>query len=618
MEAARKRFLRSGREYDRLFPKVGNTTQTILKEAGVSDTCAFIPKVVNQYLDQTKAISQKLKGATTYDTCKRVWHFVYGHIAYRKDKDGYEQIRSPARTWHDRASGVDCDCYTTFISSILTNLGIPHSLRITKYKHNYFQHIYPIVPTKNGDYITIDCVTDQFDYEVPYSEKKDYKMELQFLNGIGFIGGMGATQDYDLNGGDGVLELGRVAKKKKAASGGQTKKQAKQVKKQQKKATRQAKKADPNRKKGIKKLLNKVNKVNPATVALRNGVLAAMKLNIAKLGSRLRWSYLPADQAAKNNIDPAKYKQLLAVRQKLENIFYNAGGKPENLRKAVINGKGNKDKAVHGFGDFNVMELSGLDYVDVHSPLSDVLGRDIFHSENIEGMEGFSGFGQLGEPVTLATVAAASGVIATIAGMLKKIGDIFKGKGKGSDDFSEEANEQADKEVAATDSTSKEVAQSGDSASTSMMVSSAGGNTESAASSSSAMQPSSQSSSSYSSNSESSGNSGGDEGGSSDSAIAKISPSAPPANSQDEDKNKEGDPAQSFWEKHKKWLLPVSIGVGGLTVVAIGASMMKKSPSAAKKGNAMNGIPKAANRKKNHHRKKPVKHGKIKKVALGN
>jgi hypothetical protein len=429
---------------------------------------------------------------------------------------------------------------------------------------------------------------------------------------------MGEVREpYDLNGSDGVLELGRVAKKKKATSGGgQSKKQVRQakkaVKKTEKKATRQAKKADPNRKKGLKKILNKVNKINPATLALRNGVLAAMKLNIAKLGSRLRWSYLPADQAAKNNIQPEKFKQLVAVRQKLENIFYTAGGKPENLRKAIINGKGNKDKAVHGFGDIDFAGLEGLDYVDVHSSLADVLGADIFHSENVDGMEGFSGFGELGEPVTLASVAAASGVIATIAGMLKKVGDIFKGKGKGSDDFSEEANAEAAKDVTATGGGSSELVQAAES-NGAMVVSSGGGES---GSHSPSVQPSGQSSAStsYSSNSDSSGSGSGSEDAGASTAVVKSEGGAAPETT-DKTETPEG---ESFWEKHKKWLLPVSLGIGGITVIAIGASLMKSSSPAPKKSTALSGVPKRSYKKKNHHRKKTTRHGKIKKVALGN
>ena len=239
MEALKKRNIRDGNEYDHLFPKAEVGTQTILKNAGVSDTCAFIPKVVEKTIAQTKAIAQRLKGANTFETCRNIWHFVYQHIAYNKDKEGYEQIRSPARAWHDRTKGVDCDCYSTFISSILANLGIRHSLRITKYHRDYFQHIYPIVHLADGRYITIDCVTDKFNYEVPYSEKKDYLMELQFLNGIEGLEVEGI--DYDLSG-DGIMELGKLAKKKKTAAkkAAPPKKQARQAKKAEKKAAKKA------------------------------------------------------------------------------------------------------------------------------------------------------------------------------------------------------------------------------------------------------------------------------------------------------------------------------------------------------------------------------------------
>ena len=183
MEANRKRNIQSGERYSHLFPEAAKATSRIRKDANVYHTVAFIPKVVNETLSQTKRIAEQLKANTLRETCNNIWQFVYRHIAYKKDEDGYEQIRSPARAWHDRFAGVDCDCYSVFISSILTNLKIKHSLRITKYHRDYFQHIYPIVPNENG-YITIDCVTDKFDFEVPFSEKKDYPMELQYLNGF--------------------------------------------------------------------------------------------------------------------------------------------------------------------------------------------------------------------------------------------------------------------------------------------------------------------------------------------------------------------------------------------------------------------------------------------------
>src|SRR6478672_2612769 len=126
--------VRSGREYDHLFPRAILAIDIKKESASEDDTLKFIPIVVKDTIQHTQKIAQLLKADTVYQTCQNIWQFIYDHIAYRKDEDGKEQIRSPARTWHDRLKGVDCDCYTTFISSILSNLGIKHLLRITKYK----------------------------------------------------------------------------------------------------------------------------------------------------------------------------------------------------------------------------------------------------------------------------------------------------------------------------------------------------------------------------------------------------------------------------------------------------------------------------------------------------
>ena len=200
------------------------------------------------------------------------------------------------------------------------------------------------------------------------------------------------------------------------------------------------------KKKGIlKKVVSAVNKVNPATILLRNGILAAMKLNVKNVAARLRWGYLTPEQAAAKNIDPAKFQKLVATRQKLEKIFEGAGGKIANLKKAILSGKGNKDKAVSGLGMLPMVEWSG--YMSEYTPLDQLLGPEIYYSENVEGMEGFSGFGELGEPVTLATVGAAMGVIAGIVAALKQIGDIFKSKQKGSEDFDESKTDAPENNV---------------------------------------------------------------------------------------------------------------------------------------------------------------------------
>ncbi|RYZ27445.1 MAG: hypothetical protein EOO10_12700 [Chitinophagaceae bacterium] len=589
MEANRKRNIRSGEEYSHLFPKAEGSTATIRKNADVTHTVAFIPKVVNETLHHTKQLAQRLKGITTYETCSNIWHFVYQHIAYKKDQEGYEQIRSPARAWHDRKKGVDCDCYSVFISSILTNCKIPHILRITKYHRDYFQHIYPVVPF-NGKFITLDCVTDQYNYEVPYSEKKDYPMDLQYLNGF----------DGDLMG-----ELGKV-KAKKAA-----KKSLPAAKKTSLLTKLKAKKAakpkpppgavKPKKKGFFKKVLNTVNRINPATVLLRNGVLAAMKLNVKNVAGRLRWSYLTPEQAAQKNIDPQKFQRLVAAREKLEKIFYGAGGNPKNLKKAMLGGKGNKDKAV---AVLDGISFAGVEYLSAYTPLPQLLGREIYYSENVEG---FEGLGELGEPITLATVGAAMGVISGVVAALKQIGNIFNGGGEGSKDFDEGTNEAAENNVPVPGTTPVPLPEAGG-PSTSLPIE----------------KPTIEESFKKTDNSGISNNALVKS--ETDSYSTATNPHVPATISEEVNETSENLPVQttatteiantnttppptpkeSFWDKNKTWLKPVAIGVGGVSLIAIGFAVLKPKKGASNHSSSkpLSGLPKYKKKKSTHHRKK--------------
>jgi hypothetical protein len=593
MKATKKRIIKSGKEYDHLFPVAEGNDKTIQTNANVTHTVRFIPKVVHETLAQTKGIARRVKGNSVYETCSNIWHFVYQHINYKKDKEGLEQIRSPARAWRDRFKGVDCDCYSTFISSILTNLGISHVLRITKYQRDQFQHIYPVV-VDNGRQIIIDCVTDKFNYEVPYSEKKDFTMDLQYLNG------------FDS---DGMEELGKIVKRNMAKKNPLPAKTAKKKKKSNLKNAASSGSSVPavkKKKKGIlKKVVSKINKFNPATILLRNGVLASMKLNIKNVAKRLRWSYLSPEQAAAKGIIPEKFQKLVATRQKLENIFSVAGGKVDNLRKAIIGGKGNKDKAVSGLGMLPMIEYSG--YMNETTPLDQLLGPETYYSENIEGMEGL---GQLGEPITLTSIAAAAGVIAGIVGALKQVGDIFGGKKKESEDFDESKTDAPENSV------------NTDAGNSSTQIPGSINN--------SALPGNSTSENVEESNSEEATNS---------TALVKISDTTSPANEEDgtnetatTDKtnlpattntksgntgNTPPDEKQNFWDKNKGWIKPVAIGAGGLTLIAIGFKMFSgnKPQNKSSPSHSLSGVPhKRKKKKKNHHRSHKHQHKKA--VAL--
>lgn len=202
--AASKRTLRSGKEFDSYFPKPSHEDPILSHNAENEDTLErFIPQYATKYKGDTERIAVVLKQKTLHDTCKAIWHFTYDHIQYKLDDPHEEQIRRPARTWAERATGVDCDCYSVFISSILQNLGIRHAIRMTAYyKERGFQHVYIVVPktatsdlSKRSDYYTLDCVMDAFDAEKPFIAQKDKLIGGNgMLNGIPVRGLNGASQ----------------------------------------------------------------------------------------------------------------------------------------------------------------------------------------------------------------------------------------------------------------------------------------------------------------------------------------------------------------------------------------------------------------------------------------
>lgn len=561
--------VKTGTEYDHYFPRAMGGSETKKKGATVADTIRFIPQVVQETKWQTKRFAlEVIKTDDLYTTCKNIWDFVFNHIAYKKDEDGKEQIRSPARSWRDRhnnddygnSSGVDCDCYTVFISSILSNLKIKHVLRITKYEEDHFQHIYPIVPLGNGKHITIDCVVKQFNYEEPYTEKKDTTMDLEYLNGTVSDRSQNTNKDTEdllgtMNEKDALMELGKIFKRRTA----------------EQKQERRAK---------IKKFLNKglhiTNRFNPATATLRVGVLAAMKLNFMKIGGELKYTYLPDEEARRLGVPMDKFHKMKRVREKLEKLFYGAGGKIENLKKAILKGRGNRNKDVpfNGLDDAPYENVNGL-HEDL--PISQLLGASMYTSE---GMHEINGLGELGEPATAATIAAATTVLTTIVALIKKVGSIIPKKKSGA---SSEGNSNSD-------SNQKN-----------------GSNEDGSSESSSNENNSSNQGQSNSSNNESSSSENNSSDNETTNGNAKQSVSSNlPANTNSKENDatdEENDTASSqrtanksastntnssdkisFWEKHKKWIKPTGIVAGSIGLIALAYQLFKPKPKPALKG----------------------------------
>ena len=194
--ATHRRRIVSGSEYDSLFPKPDGNNVILSGNATVFMTLDNVVDITGKTLNDTKRIAAKLKRSNTKDTLKAIFDFAYTHIQYEKDKEGVEQLRRPARAWADRKTGIDCDCFSIFVSSILTNLKIPFYFRIIKRNYSTdYTHIYVVVPktkkfnlSTRGDYYVIDPVLDRFDKEADSITQKFDKMgsiPLEYLDGLG-------------------------------------------------------------------------------------------------------------------------------------------------------------------------------------------------------------------------------------------------------------------------------------------------------------------------------------------------------------------------------------------------------------------------------------------------
>jgi hypothetical protein len=181
------RATKDGHEFENLMPAPQWHTEVIKLNGSVDDVLSEMRKVIRKYAWQTKALSGKLKGKTTYETCQNVWQFLYDHFKYHEDDDGQE-IRTPAVSWAVRRTrGIACDDFSVFAGTIFYNLGIPFYERAAHYpppEPDRFSHVYDAVPDAGKSYIVVDGVLDQFDTEKKAIETKDYLVMSNKLNGV--------------------------------------------------------------------------------------------------------------------------------------------------------------------------------------------------------------------------------------------------------------------------------------------------------------------------------------------------------------------------------------------------------------------------------------------------
>ncbi|MBL7930592.1 MAG: hypothetical protein JNL60_01740 [Bacteroidia bacterium] len=334
-----------------------------------------------------------------------------------------------------------------------------------------------------------------------------------------------------------------------------------------------------------------------------------------KVPQKLKWAYLSEAEARQKGADMSKFDKLKKILYKMEQIFFTAGGKPENLKKAILTGRGNRNKEVNGLGlvDGYEIDMSGI---DENSSLSSLLGATVYQDEFVNGLEGTEG---LGSAVAAgAAVASATTVMTAIAALLKGVGNLFPNK-KNNADFKEEGG--------------------GGEASADTSDSGGGGGGEDAptvrtnSSSSNGGSNNSSSSSGGNDNSESSSPPATNDNGNTNMQRNDSSNSSQDNNSAEDNgtngsANKDADAGgggeqkkglKDFWENNKKWIKPV--GISAISAAAIFAiykavkSHNENKPTVKKPQAALNGVGRRKRRRKTKGKHRG-QHGKKSNVAL--
>lgn len=192
--ASGNRNIKPGNQYNKYFGPPKREDKYLSYAGSTGDTIEFMADIIKNTLADTKQIARVLKGKDLNSTLRNVFDFIFTHVQYKPDDPTTEELRRPVRVWADRQSGVDCDCYSIFIGSILSNLNIPFALRMVKINgKSYFQHVYVVVPKSGrqadlehqGRYFTVDPVLDTYNEEHPFTGKYDLFMQpIKYLNGV--------------------------------------------------------------------------------------------------------------------------------------------------------------------------------------------------------------------------------------------------------------------------------------------------------------------------------------------------------------------------------------------------------------------------------------------------
>ena len=150
-----------------------------------SDIISTLHKYFPEAIRQTKQIAESFRGRSITESASKIWHWLKANVQYIPDGEDEQWIRLP-NVLVSTGRG-DCKSYALFINSVLANLGYPAIFRYVSFdRHNATPtHVYAITKD-HGQTILIDPVYDSFNAEQPYQSKRDVKMQVGVMTGLGY------------------------------------------------------------------------------------------------------------------------------------------------------------------------------------------------------------------------------------------------------------------------------------------------------------------------------------------------------------------------------------------------------------------------------------------------
>jgi hypothetical protein len=262
------------------------------------DIRAAIFSAMPEAINQTKEFSKYFKRNSVRETCKLIFDFLKNELNYVADGET-QLIKLPSALLHTKVG--DCKSYSILTAAILYNLGIPcHFVLVSFNSDPTPSHIF--VETSDG--CIIDAVWGIFDDEKKptyrYEVSINGKMKVKSISGVGqtFLSGCGCG-------------CGCNSCKMTGISGRAERRQRRQERKEDRQERRQERRSER------------------GTTAARIGLSAGRNLFLVMV---------------KANLDGIANKLSKIDFSKISKYWIKAGGKAENLQKAISVGSQKKPK----------------------------------------------------------------------------------------------------------------------------------------------------------------------------------------------------------------------------------------------------------------------------------